>query len=425
MQIRQILATAAVAAVTAPVALLSVSPAYADTKPAAQTQKQPSIAELRKAYKAAKQAYQEAVAAEKAIVKEIDDFNQPSNPLKVAADAAKTAAVEAAKAKDEADKAVDAAQQKLADAGDDEALKEAAQKELDLATATAAEKATAKTAADAKYAEANDAFHDANVALFKKLNDARNAIDDARAAKQAAKKALDDALAEQEGSEDPQDPDCPAGSDLKSALSGLPSKIAAGSTVDFRLRLTNTSKRTLDEVYPFVAVGAVDKSEKDLSDKLHLKSKQGGTWKSVDMGDYAGRFTNVKAGAHVDLPLRLTIDRSTPAGYGASIALGEYFNQDKSCGASDWAVYEFTINPVGAGNSDTPAKPGNKPKPQGSASPIASSDSGSGSGTANGSLASTGSSSALPTIGLAGGAAVVLGAGAVYVVRRRKAAANS
>ncbi|MEI5102115.1 LAETG motif-containing sortase-dependent surface protein [Streptomyces sp. PmtG] len=36
-----------------------------------------------------------------------------------------------------------------------------------------------------------------------------------------------------------------------------------------------------------------------------------------------------------------------------------------------------------------------------------------------GSLAETGSSSALPAIGLVGGAAVVVGAGAVFVVRRR------
>ncbi|MEW1566395.1 LAETG motif-containing sortase-dependent surface protein [Streptomyces sp. NPDC093509] len=38
---------------------------------------------------------------------------------------------------------------------------------------------------------------------------------------------------------------------------------------------------------------------------------------------------------------------------------------------------------------------------------------------ATGSLAETGSSSALPTIALAGGIAVVAGAGALIVVRRR------
>jgi LPXTG-motif cell wall-anchored protein len=39
----------------------------------------------------------------------------------------------------------------------------------------------------------------------------------------------------------------------------------------------------------------------------------------------------------------------------------------------------------------------------------------------SGNLAETGSSSALPVIGLVGGVAVVAGAGAMFVVRRRKA----
>ncbi|WP_308295521.1 LAETG motif-containing sortase-dependent surface protein [Streptomyces sp. MUM 178J] len=45
--------------------------------------------------------------------------------------------------------------------------------------------------------------------------------------------------------------------------------------------------------------------------------------------------------------------------------------------------------------------------------------------TSSGNLAETGSSSALPQIALAGGAAVALGAGAVFVVRRRKAGADA
>lgn len=43
----------------------------------------------------------------------------------------------------------------------------------------------------------------------------------------------------------------------------------------------------------------------------------------------------------------------------------------------------------------------------------------------SGSLAETGSSSALPMIGLVGGVAVVAGAGAVFVVRRRKTGADA
>lgn len=428
MQIRQILATAAVAAVTAPVALLSVSPAYAGTQSAVQTQEKPSIAKLKKAVKEARAAYRAAVAAEQALEKEFDATTAPEHPLMVALADAKKDAEAAAKAKGEADAAVVVAEQAVKDAndGEDEAAKAAAEKALTDAKDLAAKAATAKTDADAKVTAADTAVDDNRVAIARKIHKAQQDVKDALAAKEAAEKALADAKDEQQPDPDePTNPEC-TDSSLKVALSGLLSKIAAGSTVDFKLRLTNASKQTLDEVLPFVAVGAVSKADaKDLTSKLHLKSKQGGVWKSVPAEDSAGEFTNVKAGAHVDLPLRLTIDRSAPAGFGGSVAVGEYFNQDGSCGVSEFAVYEFTINPVGAGNSTTPADKGNKPKPQGSASPVATSGSGNGSGTTDGSLASTGSSSALPTIGLAGGAAVVLGAGAVFVVRRRKADANS
>ncbi|MGD6745628.1 LPXTG cell wall anchor domain-containing protein [Streptomyces sp. BH106] len=428
MQIRQILATAAVAAVTTPVALLSVSPAYADTKPAAQTQEKPSIAELKKAVKEARQAYRAAVAAVEALNQKIDDADLPSNPLVAARDRAKVDADAAAGKKSEADAAVTAAQTKL-DNAKTEDEKAAAQKELDAAKLTAGTAASGKTDADAALTKAQTALDDFRVDLFRQLNQAQKDVKATRAAKEAAEKALADAkdeAGEPGEPEEPTDPECSEGSDLKAALSGLPSKVAAGSTVDFRLRLTNTTERTLEAVVPYVEVVAFAKADdKDITSKLHLKAKQGGTWKSLGAGDVAGEFTNVKSGGHVEVPLRLSIDRSTPAGEGVSFAAGAHFNQDASCGYSDLATYYFTINPVGAGNSTTPADKGNKPKPQGSASPVATPGSGNGSGTTDGSLASTGSSSALPTIGLAGGAAVVVGAGAVYVMRRRKADANS
>ncbi|MFZ3570690.1 LPXTG cell wall anchor domain-containing protein [Streptomyces sp. BH097] len=423
MQIRQILATAAVAAVTAPVALLSVSPAFADTKPAAQTEQKPSIAELRKAVKEARQAYRTAVATWKALQQEMDDTDLPSYPPRVDRDNAKKVADEAAAALTAADQAVTDAQAKL-DAATTDEDKAAAQKELDDAKTAAVAAAATKKDADAKATAAQTALDDARVAIARKIHQADQDVKTTRAAKKAAEKALADAqdeAGEPGDPADPEDPQCTEGVALKSALSGLPSKIAAGSTVDFGLRLTNNTKRTLDEVLPIVVVGADAKvGGKDISDKLHLKSKQDGTWKTIGEFDYAGEFTDVKAGAHVDLSLRLTVDRSAPAGYGGSLAVGQYLNKDESCGFGDPAIYEFTINPVGAGNSTTPADKGNKPKPQGSASPVANS----GTGSTDGSLAHTGSSSALPTIGLAGGAAVVLGAGAVYVVRRRKAGAN-
>ncbi|MEB8343597.1 LPXTG cell wall anchor domain-containing protein [Streptomyces endophyticus] len=423
MQIRQILATAAVAAVTAPVALLSVSPAFADTKPVAQTEQKPSIAELRKAVKEARQALKEAKATEQALEDKLDATTKPEHPLMVAVAEAQAAADKAAATKTAADTAVTEAQKKLDDAA--EADKAAAEEELKKAQAAATEAATAKTDADAELAAAGKARDDARVELARQIDKAQKAVEEARVAKEAAEKALADARDDEPGEpSEPTDPDCAPDSSLKVALSGLPSKVAAGSSVDFKLSVTNTSERTLDEVLPYAEVAAFAKANgKDITDKLHLKAKQGGAWKTLGTGDIAGEFTNVKSGAGVEVPLRLTIDRSTPAGEGVSVAAGIHFNRDESCGYTEPAEYYFTINPVGAGNSNTPADKGNKPKPQGSASPVA--NSGNGSADTDGSLAHTGSSSALPTLGLAGGAAVVLGAGAVYVVRRRKADANS
>ena len=45
--------------------------------------------------------------------------------------------------------------------------------------------------------------------------------------------------------------------------------------------------------------------------------------------------------------------------------------------------------------------------------------------SATGSLAATGSSSALPVIGLVGGVAVVLGAGSIVVARRRRTGSDA
>ncbi len=79
-----------------------------------------------------------------------------------------------------------------------------------------------------------------------------------------------------------------------------------------------------------------------------------------------------------------------------------------------------STTPAGTGDAKpTGDKPTGKPqsdmKPQGGSEQL----------PVTGSLAHTGSSSALPAIGLIGGAAVVAGAGAMFVVRRRKGAGTN
>ncbi|MFJ2585743.1 LAETG motif-containing sortase-dependent surface protein [Streptomyces sp. NPDC087538] len=424
MKIRPILATAVAAAVTMPALLLSVTPAFADEKPAAQTQDKtqdkPSIAELEKAAAAAKAAYDDAVKAESAAEAALEAILSDTNPLAVAAEAA---AADAAAAKADADQAVIDAQAVV------DALPETATEEEKAAAATKLTEAKAdaetaketKAAADAAVVEALDARDDERVAAVRKLDQAQKATKAALADKTAADEAL--AKAKEEGGEDGED--CVPEARLTTVVTGLPSTVVAGTKVDFNLRVTNGTDKTMDEVLPFAYVHATDRSGlKSIDDLVHLQwsSASSSKWKTVDNKHYMDAISPLKAGAHADIKMRLKIDASAPAGNGVTFVAGDYFNDNGTCGGNpDLEGYEFLIAAAGSkpGKVDD-AKPGTtKPntsdvKTQTSASrPV------------NGSLAATGSSSAMPQLALASGTAVAIGAGAVFLVRRRKAGTHA
>ncbi|MCX5110963.1 peptidase [Streptomyces sp. NBC_00378] len=427
MKIRPILATAVAAAVTMPALLLSVTPAFADEKPAAQTQDKtqdkPSIAELEKAAAAAKAAYDDAVKAESAAEAALEAILSDTNPLAVAAKAAEAAAADAAAAKADADQAVIDAQAVV------DALPETATEEEKAAAATKLTEAKAdaetaketKAAADAAVVEALDARDDERVAAVRKLDQAQKATKAALADKTAADEAL--AKAKEEGGEDGED--CVPEARLTTVVTGLPSTVVAGTKVDFNLRVTNGTDKTMDEVLPFAYVHATDRSGlKSIDDLVHLQwsSASSSKWKTVDNKHYMDAISPLKAGAHADIKMRLKIDASAPAGNGVTFVAGDYFNDNGTCGGNpDLEGYEFLIAAAGSkpGKVDD-AKPGTtKPntsdvKTQTSASrPV------------NGSLAATGSSSAMPQLALASGTAVAIGAGAVFLVRRRKAGTHA
>ncbi|KAF4407833.1 LAETG motif-containing sortase-dependent surface protein [Streptomyces lycii] len=424
MKIRRILATAVVAAVAAPAALLTTTPAFAaDEKPAAEAQSKPSIAELEKAAAEAKKAYDKAVADEKAALAAVETEVSDTAPLAVAAKEALDKASTAATAKAVADRALTDARAAL-DALPDtatEAERTAAEQAVTDAEAAAGAAAEAKTAADTAAEQAVTARDDARVAALRALDQARKAVTKALAAMEAADQALADARAD--AGEDPGEGggDCvPAA--LLSTLHGLPSKIAAGSTVDFTLRVTNDTGRTLDQVIPLVFVHATDKTGlKDTDHLLSLKWSDDSTkgWKDLGPNHRTGTINSLEQGEHGDIDLRLTIDAKAPVGNGAAFAVSDYVNDDGTCGGSpDLSMYEFEIGAPGS-KPGPDAKPSDEPgtdrdvKAQGGADKAAS--------DAAGSLAETGSSSAVPQLALAGGAAMLLGAGAVYVVRRRSA----
>ncbi|MFF3788463.1 LAETG motif-containing sortase-dependent surface protein [Streptomyces sp. NPDC001981] len=424
MKIRRILATAVAAAVTTPALLLSVTPAFADDKPTAQTQEKPSIAELEKAAAAAQDVYDDAVAAESAAYAALEAVLSDTSPLAVAAKAAQAAAADAATAKTNADQAVvdaKAAVDALPETATEEE-KTAAATALTEAEAAAAAAADAKDAADAKVVDALDARDDERVAAARKLDQAQRATEAALADKTAADEAL--AKAKEEAGEGGED--CVPEAKLTTVVTGLPSKVVAGTKVNFNLRVTNGTDKTMDEVLPFAYVHATDKSGlKDIDDLVHLQwsSAESSTWKTVDNEHYMDAISPLKAGAHADVKMRLTVDASAPAGNGVTFVAGDYFNDNGTCGGNpDLEGYEFLIAAAGSkpGKVDDAKPSTTEPntsdvKPQGGAS----------ADPVSGTLAATGSSSATSQLALTSGAALAIGAGAVFVARRRKAGSHA
>ncbi|MGW7592101.1 LAETG motif-containing sortase-dependent surface protein [Streptomyces rubiginosohelvolus] len=442
MKIRRVLATAVALAVTTPAALLSVSPAYADAKPAPQTQEKqskPTIEELKEAAAEAQKAYDKAVEAEAAgrveVDKALDDLSEVdgTHPLAVASAAARQAAKDAAAAKTAADQAVTEAKAAL-DALPETATEEertAAETALSEAEATATTAATTKTAADAAAAEAREKLDDARIAAVRAYGVLQKALEDARAVKTAADAALAKAIKEAEEGEGEEGEDCEPELDLTSKVTGLPDKLVAGTSTDFSLRVTNGSDRHMDEVLAFVSVHATDKSGlKDTGKffRLQWSTKSAPKWQNAEPDDYIDGVGALKPGAHADVKLRLTLDKATPAGNGVAFFAADFFNEDGSCGgAPDLDMYEFDVKAAGSKPGKTEdVKPSTTPRPGNTGTTPQGSASGTPASTGtNGSLAATGSSSATTSIALAGGAAVLLGAAAVFVVRRRKTGSDA
>jgi hypothetical protein len=243
-----------------------------------------------------------------------------------------------------------------------------------------------------------------------------------------------------EPSEDPSDPDVPYCEDLDQDFSnakvsadikGLPGKIVAGDGFhSFKLTVTNDSKTTVDGVAFYAEVENYELDEaKFLSPyvDLEFKNPETGSWDRIGSDDWAGDYffyvDELKAGKSETVDLRVSISSKAPAGDAYSFGSGAYLDNvdGQDCIAEGWAQYDFEVLKAGSTNTDpgsaTPSDKGTKDtvkRPQGEVSALPT-----------GNLAETGSSSALPMIGLVGGVAVVAGAGAVYTVRRRRAGASA
>ncbi|MEU8616616.1 LPXTG cell wall anchor domain-containing protein [Streptomyces sp. NPDC048623] len=425
MKIRRIVATAVAAAVTTPIVFLSAAPAFADTKPAAQqTQDQKSdIEKLQLAVTKAQTAYDAAVVAVNKLNDTLDALAGDKHPLVVAAVDAKKASDEAAAAKTAADAKLDAAQKALAELPADatEEQKTAAQQAV---TAAETEAAAAKTTAETKAAaakQAQDALDDARVAAARDLAAAQETKKQAAKELDAAKKALEAALEEEPGEE------CEVDKSLVTSVTG-PKTITAGASGVFTFRITNKGKAELGEVGGYAE--AFNLSE-DLDKYLHLtwSSSTSPKWQPVGENGFASS-ASLKPGKSFDFKLKVAVDSKAPAGDGIVVAGGAYINEDGSCGYDEDGSYaEFGIvkahKPAPGTTGGSTGGNGNTSQQGGqSTTPVTTGTTGT-STTATGSLAKTGAGSSTMPIALAGGAAVVLGAGAMVMVRRRKAGADA
>ncbi|MEU9489501.1 LAETG motif-containing sortase-dependent surface protein [Streptomyces decoyicus] len=227
------------------------------------------------------------------------------------------------------------------------------------------------------------------------------------------------------------EPDCTVDdAAIKVTVAGLPSKLVAGGAwKGFSVHLANTTDHTLDEVYPViyaVPTGNIEHPKSQLD--LEYQNPDTGRWTSFDEwtdGQYFGWF-QLDAHQTAQLKLRIRADKGAKAGDGFALVAGDYQNKDGSCGWSEEQWYDFTILPAGGKPGEIPpakpGKPGNKPGTQGGGKPVNTTKPKDGMDKlpVTGNLAETGASSALPAIGIVGGVAMAVGAGAIFVVRRRK-----
>lgn len=255
--------------------------------------------------------------------------------------------------------------------------------------------------------------------------------------------------AEDDGGKDPSPEPCEVdddtGEDLDSQLelgvTGLPGKIVAGSGWhEFTLTATNRGDEDLGDVDWLVAADNFSDSEHaedwlSTYARIQYFDRTAKGWKSiVDEAGDGSYFDKTTLGPdqRIELELRLDISAKAPAGPGYALGLGGYTDAELGCEHSSFSFFEFTVLEPGSDNEDpgeaeeTPAEGTHRPapRPQGGAKEIRRTSTNtftdtSPTGTPTGSLAETGSSSMLPAVGVVGGVAVAVGAGAVFMVRRR------
>ncbi|MFJ7187128.1 LPXTG cell wall anchor domain-containing protein [Streptomyces bacillaris] len=215
---------------------------------------------------------------------------------------------------------------------------------------------------------------------------------------------------------------------LRTSLSGLPSKVVAGSGFHaFKLSVENKGDKVYDRVdlglFAFQAdTDTWDETTEYLT--LQFKNPETGVWTDIaldeddDAAGYIG-YTGIRAKESFAIDVRLSVDKKAPASFGLAIVTGVYVDDKGNCVFPDGeAYYEFEV--LAAGKDA--GKP-NEAKPQtGGKKPVKAKPVGNTPIKPEGTLAQTGSDSDLPVIAAVGGVAILAGAGVVFALGRRRKA---
>ncbi|MET8577088.1 hypothetical protein [Streptomyces sp. NPDC005012] len=410
MQRRRYLAVAAALAITSPVALLAASPAFAEPTTAV-AESAPAYQDLLDAVTEARKVYAEAIRARIEANDKIEALTDTRNPhpLAVAAEEAEKAAAEAKATLDAAQKRVDEARAALAEA--DEAGRAAAEEELAAAELALAGARQAHDEARGEADAADKELDDARVDASRELHLAREAEKAAEAALQEAEKALAAAK------------ECKRDSGLKSKAIGLPERMYGGDRVTFTFRITNGTGHTLDvEPLTFIVLDTPGADQDD----LEVEWKSGDGWTALEPAESPDLVVeDLAPGERATIRMRLTVDKDAPKGHVHASFAADPVKDSIPCLYGPMKNYGIDLLPAGSTPNPTPDGSGSpSPTESTTASPGATGPSGAApQGGTGGNLAATGST--VTPVALTAASALVLGAGAVVVTRRRTAGAHS
>ncbi|ALC31824.1 hypothetical protein ABE83_10360 [Streptomyces sp. CFMR 7] len=215
---------------------------------------------------------------------------------------------------------------------------------------------------------------------------------------------------------------------LRTSLSGLPSKVVAGSGFHaFKLNVENKGDKVYDRVDLGLFASQADTDTWDETTEyltLQFKNPETGVWTDIvldeddDAAGYIG-YTGIRAKESFAIDVRLSVDKKAPASFGLVFVAGVYVDDEGNCVFPDGeAYYEFEVLAAGKDAGEP-----NEAKPQtGGKKPVKAKPVGNTPIKPEGTLAQTGSDSGLPVIAAVGGVAILAGAGVVFALGRRRKA---